>query len=247
MRPIRSPDFRLEATSDTSKVGTYTSTFTGAATLATTPGAPICGPNNHSASLDGISGFVTTTLSGGITSAGSIAAWVNVATLPSIADHFLYVAGESQNGNDFDIQFTTDNFIRFYVSDNAINVGYQPNAQTLPGVWHMVVGTFDSSTNTENLYWDGQLVATANNTAFANKTALFNIGESEVFTGRFFGGQIDEVAVWNTALTAAQVQSIYNSATCATLTLNDTETIQVTDSANPIGSLLIPDNETIRT
>jgi len=236
--------FRLEAASDTSQVNGYTSTFQGGATLAS-PGAPICEPNNHNVSLDGQTGSVTTSLSGGITTAGTMAAWVNLAELPSSAGHFLYVAGESHSGNDFDIQFTTDNAVRFYVSDNAINIGYVPNPYTLIGQWHMIAATFDSSTNTENLYWDGGLVGSGNNIAFLNKTTQFNIGASTVFTGRNFAGGIDEVVVWNYALTAAQITSLYNSTSCTAVPLPDSETIHVTDSVTLLLSLPLPDNEKI--
>lgn len=240
--------FRLEAASDTSQVNGYTSTFQGGATLAS-PGALICEPNNHNVSLDGQTGSVTTSLSGGIATAGSMVAWVNLAELPSTAGRFLYVAGESQSGNDFDIQFTTDNFVRFYVSNSSINIGYAPNTSTLIGQWHMIAATFDSSTNTESLYWDGGLVGSGNNIAFPSKTTQFNIGASKVFTGRNFAGGIDEVAVWNYALTAAQVMSLYSSTSCTAVPLPDSETIHVTDSVSLVTSLLPllppPDNETI--
>jgi hypothetical protein len=205
--------FRLESSPDTSLVGGFAGTFLAGATLAGT-GAPICVTPNHSATFDGNTGEITTTLSGGVNSTGSIAAWVNLAALPSAAGHVLYVAGESQFMNDFDLQFTTDNFVRFYVSDNSINVGYQPNAATLVGQWHFVAATFNAGTNIENLYWDGQLVATANNTVFPGKTNQFSIGASTFFGGRSFAGSVDEVAVWSSALTATQVSAIFNSASC---------------------------------
>jgi hypothetical protein len=236
--------FRLEAADDTSKVNGYTSTFQGGASLAT-PGAPICEPNNHNVSLNGAtSSIVNTSLSGGVTTAGSIAAWVNLAALPSAFNRLLYVAGESHVGNDFDLQFTTDNFVRFYVSDDGINVGYQPNVATLVGQWHWIVATFDSSTNTENLYWDGKLVATANNTVFTNKTGQFAIGASNVFTGRNFEGGIDEVAVWNTALTAAQVSAIYGSSVCPVF-ISVPATITTTATVNLLLGLLIPVNANV--
>jgi concanavalin A-like lectin/glucanase superfamily protein/List-Bact-rpt repeat protein len=237
--------FRLEAANDTSQVNGYTSTFQGGATLAT-PGAPICEANNHNVSLNGATNsIVNTSLSGGVATAGSIAAWVNLTALPSAFDRLLYVAGESHLGNDFDLQFTTDNFVRFYVSNDGINVGYQPNEATLVGQWHLIVATFDSTTNTENLYWDGQLVATANNTVLTNKTVQFAIGASNVFSGRNFDGGIDEVAVWNTALTAAQVSAIYGAAKCTAPVFEDSEPIHVTDSLLLQLSLQYVDNETI--
>jgi hypothetical protein len=237
--------FRLEAANDTSQVNGYTSTFQGGTTLAT-PGAPICEANNHNVSLNGATNsIVNTSLSGGVTTAGSIAAWVNLAALPSAFNRLLYIAGESHLANDFDLQFTTDNFVRFYVSDDGINVGYQPNSTTLVGQWHMIVATFDSSTNTENLYWDGKLVATANNTVITNKTAQFAIGASNVFSGRNFDGGIDEVTVWNTALTATQVSAIYGASKCTAPVFKDSEPIHVTDTLFLQLSLQYVDNETI--
>ena len=203
--------FRLEAASDTSQVNGYTSTFSGTGATLAAPGAPIGIANNHYVALDGSSGSVGTSLSGGINGAGTILAWVNLAQLSSAAGHFLYIAGESQVGNDFDLQFTTDDFVQFYVTSGS-SVKYQPAAGTLVGQWHMVAATFDSTTNTENIYWDGQLAATANNTASPTKTTQFTMGASTAFSGRNFNGGIDEVAVWNSALTAAQVSAIYSAA-----------------------------------
>jgi hypothetical protein len=37
------------------------------------------------------------------------------------------------------------------------------------------------------------------------------VGESKFFTGRFFDGGIDEVAIWNRALRASEVAAIYGS------------------------------------
>jgi hypothetical protein len=212
--------FRLEAANDTSQVNGYTSTFQPGATLLT-PGAPICVTNNHAVALNGSTGYVTTSLfGGGISTGGTIAAWVNLAILPASAPTILYVAGESHFENDFDLQFTQDNFVRFYFKDSNTNVGYQPNSSTLVGQWHFVVASFNSATNTENMYWDGNPVATTSITVYPNlsgltsKTTQFTIGESTVFVPRFFNGSIDEVAVWNYPLTASQVAAIYNAATC---------------------------------
>jgi hypothetical protein len=216
--------FRLEAANDFSLANFFASTFSGGATLLQ-GGAITCASSNHSVALNGTNGMVTTALSGNVVEVGAIVAWVNLAQLPSQAGRIFYVAGESQNGNDFDLQFTTDNWVRFYVSNNGANVGYQPSASSLVNQWHMIAATFNANTNTELLYWDGNQVASANNAAKTGKSAQFNIGESTVFPGRWFAGDIDEVAVWNLALTAAQIKTIYDAANCqpppANLTVTD--------------------------
>ena len=214
------PTFGSEAASDVSQVNSYTSTFQPGAALVT-PGAPICVTTNHAVSLNGSTGYVTTSLNGGASTAATVAAWINLAALPSASPTIFYVAGESQFENDFDLQFTQDNFVRFYFKDSSTNVGYQPNAATLVGQWHFVAASFDSVANVENIYWDGQLVGTTNIAVYPNLSGLtskqtqFTIGESTFFVPRFFNGSIDEAAVWNYALTANQVSAIYASATCA--------------------------------
>jgi len=46
-----------------------------------------------------------------------------------------------------------------------------------------------------------------------DKKGQFTIGESPVFTGRFFNGRIDEVALWDRVLSPAKVAAIYKAFT----------------------------------
>jgi uncharacterized protein (TIGR03437 family) len=202
--------FRLETSSGLSEVnGSYAFNLAGGATIAN-PGAPIGTPANNYALLTGSSGYVTTTLAGNVNTAGSMMAWVNLAELPSSVDEALdYVAGESQSGNDFDLQFLSNNSLGFYTTNSGAYLGYTPNPATLVGQWHMIVATFDATASTRAIYWDGALVASDNVTSLTNKTGQFQIGSSPVFGGRFFNGGIDEVAVWNYALTAPEVYRMF--------------------------------------
>ena len=139
-------------------------------------------------------------------------AWVNLAALPSKESHVLYVAGESQSGNDFDLQFESDDNLRFYTSGGG-HVSYAPDPNTLVNQWHMILATMDTVAPNKVIYWDGQPAANDQLPNEPQKTAQFTIGESPVFTGRFFDGGIDEVALWNRALSAADVAAIYKAAT----------------------------------
>ena len=204
--------FRLENLSGGSETSDYTYSYSAAGATQVS-GAPIAVAGNKAASLDGNSGAVTTTLSGGIQTAGSIMAWVNMAALPSTLGRIEYVAGESQVGNDFDVQFTTNgsgnNVLGFYTTTSGQYLSYTPLAATLLGNWHLIVATFDAEAGTRAIYWDGALVASDNVESLTDKTADFEIGASSVFAGRNFEGSIDEVAVWNYALTPLQVTQIY--------------------------------------
>ena len=135
-------------------------------------------------------------------------AWVNMAELPSQAGHFFYLAGESESGNDLDVQFETDNVLKFYTAAGG-HLSYTPPPDSLIGQWHQIVATLDTSTHTRVLYWEGNAVATDKGGGEAGKKNVFTIGESVVFTGRFFHGGIDDVALWNRALKPTEVAAIY--------------------------------------
>jgi hypothetical protein len=205
--------FRLQGPSGTSEVNSYTYNYssTGAAYVAANGQFPNLPVNEGSARLDGATGNVTTSLSGGINISGSMMAWVKLSALPSTKGTFSYVAGESTSGNDFDLQFSTTNTLNFYTTNGGQYLGYTPDPTTLVNTWHMIVVTFDNSAAKRVIYWDGQPVASDTTLSITNKTGAFEIGDSSVFTGRNFPGAIDEVAVWNFALTPAFVAQLYNT------------------------------------
>jgi len=201
--------FRLETAVGTSEVNNYTYAMTSGATVST-PGAPTGSPSNNFALLDGTSAAsVTTTLAGGITTAASIAAWVNLSALPSVSNLTDYIAGESQSGNDLDLQFTSDNVLRFYTTASSQNINYTPDPSTLAGHWHMVAATFDNTAGKRAIYWDGALVASDTAASSPNKTTAFQIGSSPVFSGRNLYGGLDEVGLWNYALSPEQIYRLY--------------------------------------
>jgi hypothetical protein len=80
------------------------------------------------------------------------------------------------------------------------------------GNWHM--GTVVKNTSTQNIYIyvDGNLDSTtadANTASITTSGGVTDIGSQEGLD--FFSGTIDEVGVWNVALTSGQVTTLYNS------------------------------------
>jgi Concanavalin A-like lectin/glucanases superfamily len=199
--------YRLDATTGKSQAGTTTYSAKGGVTSGS-PGAAIAGSSGNYAKFDGTSGYILSTQKGGVGQTSSIMAWVNLADLPSKVGHYFYVAGESENGNDLDLQFETDNILRFFTASGG-NLQYKPPADSLLNQWHMIVATLDTASHTRALYWDGKLVAHDGGGGQAGKTAPFSIGASTVFSGRWFKGGIEEVALWNRPLQASEVSSIY--------------------------------------
>ncbi len=198
--------YRLESTKGSSEVGATTYEFVGGATNSS-PGVT----DSRFALLNGKDAWIKTTQMGGIDKTGSVMAWVNLSTLPKAAGRILYVAGESQSGNDFDLQFEPDNNLRLYTAGGS-NVSYAPNPDTLVNQWHMIVASMDAAAPSRAIYWDGQPAANDKAGSTVKRSNQFTIGESPVFTGRFFPGGIDEVAIWDRALSPADVAALYKAA-----------------------------------
>ena len=201
--------YRLESTTGKSQIGESEYNSFGRVTIQE-PGAPVGIPENHFAKFEGNDGYILTTQAGGVGGAGSIMAWVKLAILPSLQGHPLYVAGESQWGNDFDVGFAPNNTLMFFTS-NGPSMSYAPPAATLVNHWHMIVVTMDTASQSRLIYWDGKVVAAQTGGVKPNKTSAFSIGGSTVFEGRHFNGGIDEVALWNRALKAYEVSALYTS------------------------------------
>jgi hypothetical protein len=201
--------FRLEDSSGIAEVGGAGYRPIGGVAVSSSC-APIKMSGNQCVVLNGKDAWIATTQNGGIANAATIMAWVNLAALPSTAPHIFYVAGESQSGNDLDLQFEGDNAIKFFTAAGG-SLDYKPNPASLVNQWHMIVVTMDVTAKSRAIYWDGVMVNSDQDPGKPNKTSAFSIGESTVFTGRFFNGSIDEVALWNRALGAAEVAAIYNS------------------------------------
>ncbi len=147
--------------------------------------------------------------------------------------------------------------LAFRMSDSLLNAssGFGPaGADLRDGGFHHVAATVvRNSTTGGTLYVDGQPVWTFNPTGEAldlSSGAPLNIGRSANAT--FFGnfkGAIDEVSLYNTALTAAQIQSLYEAGVAGkcpipptivtppgnqTVTVGNDATLQVSATGNSL-------------
>ena len=196
--------YRLNTASGRSEVGA--TAYSAKGTVTTGPG--LFGGASQSVRLNGTDAYILTTQAGGVSSAASVMAWVNLDTLSSQDTHLVYVAGESESGNDLDIQFETDGALRFFTAAGG-NATFTPPAGSLVHRRHMIVATLDTASRTRVIYWDGKPAATDQGGGSANKTGIFSIGESTIFRGRYIRGQMEEVALWNRALRAIEVANLY--------------------------------------
>lgn len=200
--------YRLTSPDGKSQVGATTYKSQGGATM----GPGIFGANSQAVMLNGKDAYILTTQSGGVAGAASIMVWINLNDLPSNGGHVYYLGGESQEGNDLDLQIETDNILRFYTAAGG-NLEYHLGGANLVQHWHMIVATLNTPTETRALYWDGKQVASDKGSGRPNKSGAFSVGESTVFRGRYLNASVEEAALWNRALKANEVAALYSAAT----------------------------------
>jgi len=183
--------------------------------------------------ISGINFFNPTNLN---TGKFSIEAWVQAAIAQSVAGAGIVCLGLSGGGEQFalDCGGNAPNGFRFYFRDANTGASYNAVGNnpttgtngTADGLWHHLVGVLDEANSNEFLYIDGlpvsQVILGTNLGVLndsGNATNPFTIGSRSVglnanptnFTMNF-SGVIDEVAVYNYPLTAAQVQAHYLAA-----------------------------------
>jgi len=196
----------------------YVGDFLGAAAIGAAGSGPTLfnTPSNTALVLNGSNSFVNTSLVGGLNTngptadQGTIIGWFNMSILPSTTGHFFAIAGESFAGNDFDLQIETDNAIKFYTDAGSATVASNAFTKTDLHTWTFVAATFNSNI-TRNIYLNGTLAASSVPGGAHNPTngGTFAMGASDVWTGRYFQGSLDEIAVFNRALTAAEISNLY--------------------------------------
>jgi concanavalin A-like lectin/glucanase superfamily protein len=138
----------------------------------------------------------------------TVEAWANAASITTTDYHHI-LTDETQSGDRQGYAlFLTDlaelEVERFVDASNQVAFGPTVTA----GMFHHVVGTYDGATLT--LYYDGLQVGTVADARIAvGTTDPFYVGAAE--TTKFFDGTIGEVAVYDSALSAARVAAHFHA------------------------------------
>jgi Concanavalin A-like lectin/glucanases superfamily len=127
------------------------------------------------------------------------------ASLQAVAGKPLTTTTKSEN---YAIWIDTSNDARFDVGAGSKSATVTCTTHPLDTGWHHIVGTFASGTL--KIYYDGSLcnTATATFTTAGTNSNTFDLGRAG--TSNYFGGSLDELGVYSTALTATQVTDHYN-------------------------------------
>ena len=78
--------------------------------------------------------------------------------------------------------------------------------QVYDGGWHHVAATYDSATSTKTLYFDGGVIGSTAVGDLNVGGVNFRLGNTNF--GEFFSGSIDDVRVYDTALSAPEIMAL---------------------------------------
>jgi hypothetical protein len=176
----------------------------GSCTGATCPTAGESGVSGTALRFDGADDYVPLTWANalGLTEHSfTVAAWVKGDVFGS--DSYA-VLGDEQKQTNRGLHLVVRNskpYMGFYNND------LEGNTTLSPGQWYHLVWRYDKDQQEQAIFVNGELdVAETGHTAFQG-TGLVSIGRR--VSDQYFDGLIDEVVIFNRALSASEVQTLY--------------------------------------
>ena len=159
----------------------------------------------------------------------SISCWAKFAA----PNNFSYLYSQATNG---EIQmFTTGN--GNVGTWSKLSNGGSVSAETViidTINWHHIVGIYDGTNSVVKIFMNGNLLDSASIPAgvnIASHTGSALIGRQSQLSANFFNGKLDDIGIWNRALTQTEVSSLYRRGCLA-----DTITTQPTNQIGNKGS-----------
>jgi hypothetical protein len=198
--------------------------------------------NTYSLAFDGVDDYLETTKTAALTTA-SLSMWVKVSGNFGVNERQSLASNDDFNhGRDFIIADTPTTTNDAYIAMFAGGIIYGKTSASggIPindGNWHHLVWTYDGTAGTSasiNMYVDGQnQYSNASYSSYWSYEIKFQYFGKPTSANTYFSGSMDEVAYFNSILSASDVTSIYNSGVPNDLT-----------SLNPIVWLRNGDNGT---
>ena len=210
--------WRLDATNSNGTVTDYGG-LANTGTLSNSP-AITGGVIGNSLNFNGSSQLVTTTLTNTGSTAMTVACWVLFNSVASRSD-FIH-KWEDNGGSTHNYGWLLSNIgtplkLTFYTSTNSAGTGATPvfsGLQPATNTWYHVVGVFNDGV--QQIYTNGVLAATVTpaiaRAIYVSTNAVrfggANTGGANTYAN-FHNGRLDDVRIYNRALSAAEVMQLY--------------------------------------
>ena len=171
--------------------------------IITTSGGLDLDANDSPTGAIGTFGDINGTAFGG---SMSVTAFIRVASYPTPQNYGRSQIVSKQNSSQFFVN--PDGYLGTWINNGSMNVS---TGKVNLGQWHYVAVTFDHNADVENVYIDGVLDTTHTQTGSMNVNGDVAIGAA--LDGYYhFEGLIDQVRIYNRALTADEIVHLWNPA-----------------------------------
>ena len=178
---------------------------------------------NSCLTFDGTNDYVEAPNSDSLDISGNkltVSAWINYDYNGNHQIILAKPASSSAHSNpyfSYSIHLYNGNIPRFYISQGTSQYYAVSNSVLSPGVWHHVAGVYDGSVM--KIYIDG--VEKGSNAVSVNLNSFntpLRLGTNGGFS-EFFKGSIDDVKIYDRALSASEIRSVYSGSNSPTYSL----------------------------
>ncbi|MET9483283.1 LamG-like jellyroll fold domain-containing protein [Streptomyces sp. NPDC006638] len=169
-------------------------------------------------SLDGVNDYATT-VSPHVNnqSSFSVVAWAKLSAKPTHAGIVATQTGKIKPGFELYYSATYGWSFNQYTADSEAGVPVRAaqgdTTKSPAGVWTQLLGSYDAVTNDIRLYVNGAWVATTQFTApfYGSEPVQIGAGSYSGAAASFFPGQIDDVQLYDRALSAPEASDLYRA------------------------------------
>ena len=186
-------------------------TYVGGVTLGQPGAVAGVGDSDSSVLLNGTSGSVSTSITGGIPAAHSVTMWINPSTVSSNLNMYLMATGGGNNNwfQLYDGHGSGHLTTRMGSSGSGVGGYFDGNFQyNTANIWYFVAITITSA-NLATIYVNG--VQDAQTTLTIINAPNNSVTFGSVGSGSYFNGIMDEVAIFNYPLSSTQISTLYNT------------------------------------
>ncbi len=199
----------------------HTASYGGTYILGQTPSFMACDPADTAVSLNGISGGVTTPITGFSPGAAmTVEGWVNISAWTGDNPRVVANGHADATGNGFELYISNGG------GSGRFQSGYnyaQWSGTMNTNQWYFYVGTVNSTVNSVAAYlFTGSSTTpavSATSTASGNVASDSHpiaIGYNPSYLGDFLDGEVAQVAVYSSALSLSEIEAQYSAAiSCA--------------------------------
>ena len=191
-------------------------------------GQPLTGfPNDFSFNFDGSNDSLGLNVGNGLISRADIesdgesfSAWIKLDNVSGTKYIVCHGRGLAENNAVYGGIYVEGTTAKFTLYKNSAYKTVSGTSTLSADTWYHIVGTYDGENNDDKIriYINGSLEATSSALGgdfLTGEPTIAHIGRNvNTSSGTrdfYFDGLIDEVAIWDTALTSTQVSEIYNA------------------------------------